>query len=99
MPMSIPTLERPPSDDFFRECVLPNRPAVLRGVLDADSFPPLRDFPDTAYLRRACGHRRVCVKSLAHDDASGRPVFVSDPELKLPLSAFLEALSWSSVNS
>ena len=62
--------------DFFAEHVLPSRPAVLRGLVDTSSFPPLRDFPDFDYLRRRCGTRRVPVKSLALDDKDGRPVFV-----------------------
>ena len=35
------------------------------------------------------------MKSLALDDQRGRPVFVSDPELRLPLTAFLEAVERS----
>lgn len=92
IPVSVPVLEAPSAEEFFRTQVLPNQPAVLRGILDETTFPPLRDFPDVAFLRRRCGSRRVCVKSLAHKDGGGRPVFVSDPELKLPMSAFLEHL-------
>lgn len=90
VPGDVPVLEAPTPEEFFRAHVLLNRPALLRGALDEVQFPPLRDFPDTAFLRRVCGHRRVLVKSLAHKDQEGRPVFVSDPELRLPLAAFLD---------
>jgi len=32
------------------------------------------------------------VKSLGYEDQQGRPIFVSDPELKLPFAAFLDSL-------
>lgn len=92
LPSEVPVLEAPSPEEFFQMNVLNNRPAVLRKALDAARFPPLRDFPDHDFLRRLCGHRRVLVKSLAHEDRWGRPVFVTDPELKLPLAAFLEGL-------
>lgn len=92
LPVQVSVLDAPRRDVFFREHVLPNRPAVLRGVLSENSFPPLRNFSDVDFLRRRCGNRRVLVKSLAHCDEDGRPVFVSDPELKLPLHAFLDSL-------
>lgn len=90
VPASVPVLEAPSAHQFFQEHVLPNRPAVLRNGFDMDSFPPITNFPDLDYLRRRCGHRRVAVKSLGHDDRDGRKVFVTDPELKIPLVAFLE---------
>jgi len=93
LPSAITELDRLPSPvAFFEQFVLPSRPVVFRGAADASSWPPLAAFPDFSYLRTRCGHRRVCVKSLAVHDADGRPVFVSDPELKLPLVAFLEAV-------
>jgi len=92
VPTEVPVLAAPSQAEFFEAHVLPNRPAVLRGVFDADRFPPLRDLSDPEFLRRRCGHRRVLVKSLAHEDSDGRPVFVSDPELQLPLAAFLDSL-------
>ena len=70
--------ETPSAYDFFERYVRPSRPCVLRlAELDADHWPPLRQLPDFAYLRKRCGHRRVLVKSLAIDDCKGRPVFVS----------------------
>lgn len=81
------------SPEFWQHCVLPNRPAVIRHVASAIGMGELmRNFADLGFLRRRCGHRRVLVKSLAHDDTTGRPVFVSDPELKLPLAAFLDGV-------
>jgi len=85
-------LESPTASELFQEHVLPSRPAIIRGSIDEGRFPPLRDFPDRGFLRHCCGHRRVLVKSLAHKDREGRPVFVSDPELKLPFGAFLDAV-------
>lgn len=92
VPSEVPILEAVSPSQFFQTHVLPNRPAVLRGVLDAECFPPLQNLSDMKFLRRLCGHRRVCTKSLAHDDVAGRMVFVTDPELRLPLSAFLDAM-------
>jgi len=89
-------VEAPNPQAFFEEYVLPNKPVILTGVVDGESFPLLRNLADTEFLRRRCGHRRVLVKSIAHDDKSGRPVFVTDPRLKLPISAFLDALESSS---
>ena len=83
---------QPTAEDFMREHVLASRPAVLRGLVTARNWAPMRDFGDFDYLRRRCGHRKVLVKSLALDDTHGRPVFVSDPELRLPLLAFLDAV-------
>jgi len=85
----------PSAEDFFAAHVLPSVPCVLRGVLDGSIWHPLREFPDFAYLRQRCGHRRVACKSLALDDKEGRPVCVSDPELKLPLVAFRDAVEAS----
>ena len=91
--LQVPILtSMPSSDDFWNHHVLPNRPAVLRGLIDAQNCPPLANFTDFDYLRRRCGHRRVPVKSLAVHDALGRPMFVSDPELRVPLVAFLDAV-------
>jgi hypothetical protein len=89
---AVPVLEAPTAREFFEAHVLPNRPAVLRGALDAQHFPPLRDFADMSFLRSRCGHRRVLVKSLGYGDQAGRPVFVSDPELKIPFAAFLDSV-------
>ena len=57
---------------FWREHVLANRPIVLRGLAGSEGLPPLSQLCDFDHLRRRCGHRRVCVKSLAVDDAEGR---------------------------
>jgi len=91
-PHEVPTMECPGAEVFFRDHVMMNCPVVIKGALDEINFPPLRDFPDATFLRNHCGTRRVLVKSLAHTDLDGRPVFVSDPELKLPLAAFLDAV-------
>lgn len=85
-------MRQPSAEEFFAEHVLPSRPAVLRGLVTPEGWAPMRDFRDFDYLRRRCGHRKVLVKSLAVDDTHGRPVFVSDPELRLPLLAFLDAV-------
>lgn len=92
----VPVLDIMPSPAaFFAAHVLPSRPAILRGLVSAESFAPLRDFPDFDFLRHRCGHRRVPVKSLALDDKDGRPIFVSDPEIKMPLVGFLSAVEAS----
>jgi len=89
----IPILDLPPSPaDFFSDFVMRSRPLVMRNLADEMGFPPMAHFIDFSYLRHRCGHRRVCVKSLALDDSEGRPVFVSDPELRIPLQAFLAAV-------
>lgn len=91
--------ELPSAEAFSADFVLPSRPCVLRlPELAAERWPPLRNLPDFAFLRRRCGHRRVPVKSLALDDSKGRPVFISDPELRLPLVAFLDAVEESERN-
>merc|ERR1712154_135788 len=64
----------------------------IRGCFDAQNFPPLKNFPNFAWLRDHCGHRRVPVKSYMHDDQHGRPVFLGDPDLRLPLCAWLDAV-------
>ena len=79
----------PSAAAFWSEHVLPSRPALLRGQLSGADWPPMRNFGDFSYLRRRCGKRRVFAKSLALDDAAGRPIFVADPELELPLADFL----------
>jgi len=89
-PLQVPTLEAPVPADFFDNYVMCNRPAVLQHVFEERTFAPLHTFSDFALLRRLCGHRRVLVKSLAHNDCTGRSVFVTDPELKLPFAAFLD---------
>jgi hypothetical protein len=61
---------------FLAEHVLTSRPLVLRGLARGGMGPPLSRLADCAHLRRRCGGRRVGVKSLALDDAEGRPVFV-----------------------
>jgi hypothetical protein len=71
----------PTAAAFFTAHVLPSLPAVLRGVVNAQTFPPMANFPNLGYLRRRCAHRRVPVKSLALEDQEGRPVFVSEPSL------------------
>ena len=64
----------PSAASFFEQYVLPSRPCVLRlSELSAQRWPPLHELPDFDFLRRRCGHRRVPVKSLALDDAQGRP--------------------------
>jgi len=91
--LAVPVLMTPTAEDFFQTFVLPGRPAVLCGCFsESEAFPPLTHFPDFAHLRARCGHRRVPVKSIAHDDREGRPVFVSDPGLRLPLGALLGAI-------
>jgi len=92
VPCEVPVLGALSPEDLFSSHVLLNRPAVLRGKWDDAHFPPLRDFCDVGFLRRCCGHRRVLVKSLGYEDQQGRPIFVSDPELKLPFAAFLDSL-------
>eukprot|EP00928_Gymnodinium_smaydae_P017755 TRINITY_DN16787_c0_g1_i2.p1 TRINITY_DN16787_c0_g1~~TRINITY_DN16787_c0_g1_i2.p1 ORF type:complete len:608 (+),score=128.03 TRINITY_DN16787_c0_g1_i2:36-1859(+) len=89
---SVRRLHAPTCEDFFTDFVMPNRPVVLEGCFDDSTFQPLRDFSDMAFLRRSCGQRRVLVKSLSHENGRGCPVFVSDPELKLPFGAFLDAV-------
>jgi hypothetical protein len=71
----------PTATAFFTAHVLPSLPAVFRGVVNAQTFPPMANFPNLGYLRRRCAHRRVPVKSLALEDQEGRPVFVSEPSL------------------
>ena len=71
----------PTATAFFTAHVLPSLPAVLRGMVNAQTFPPMANFPNLGYLRRRCAHRRVSVKSLALEDQEGRPVFVSEPSL------------------
>lgn len=92
LPISVAMLDAPQPKAFFERFVLPGKPAVLRKVVDVDKFPPLTGFCDLESIRKKCGHRRVLVKSLAQKDSKGRSVFISDPELKLPLVAFLDAL-------
>jgi hypothetical protein len=77
-----PSARTPTTSASDTVCAQPSRPVVFRGAADASSWPPLAAFPDFSYLRTRCGHRRVCVKSLAVHDADGRPVFVSDPVRK-----------------
>eukprot|EP00747_Dinoflagellata_sp_TGD_P017595 gnl/TRDRNA2_/TRDRNA2_125921_c0_seq2.p1 gnl/TRDRNA2_/TRDRNA2_125921_c0~~gnl/TRDRNA2_/TRDRNA2_125921_c0_seq2.p1 ORF type:complete len:501 (+),score=92.27 gnl/TRDRNA2_/TRDRNA2_125921_c0_seq2:21-1523(+) len=90
VPSSVPVLQAPSPRDFWRKHVLPNRPAVLRGVVHPNDF---RDIGEPELLRRLCGHRRVAVKGVAHQDESGRQVFVTDPRLRMPLAAFLDGLA------
>lgn len=89
-PLEVPRLESPSSTKFFEDFVMHNRPAVLKNVFGQKSFAPLQTFTDFAFLRQLCGHRRVLTKSLAYNDSEGRPVFVTDPELRLPFEAFLD---------
>ena len=84
-------LDRPSPDELF-ECVLRNQPAVIRGCLDEQGFPPLRDFADFSYLRARCGHRRVQLKADRLLDRSGRRYFVDDPTEDATLSDFLALL-------
>ena len=94
--VAVPVLAALPSaNKFFREYVLPSRPAILRGLVDASRFPPLGHFPDFTFLRERCGHRRVPVKSLALDDKEGRPVFATDPEMRMTMNDFLDAVEES----
>ncbi|CAE8622799.1 unnamed protein product, partial [Polarella glacialis] len=93
LPDEVAVLETAPSaEDFFSHFVLPGRPVVVRSALDAERFPPLAHLPDFGFLRERCSHRRVLVKSLGFCDEEGRPQFMSDPELKLPFLAYLEAI-------
>ena len=95
---SIPIITSMPTPtDFFKEHVLPSRPCILRGIVNKSNFPPISTFTDFDYLRKRCGHRRVPVKSLAVDDAKGRPVFVSDPEMRMSMDDFLDAVVTSEV--
>jgi hypothetical protein len=81
----------PPADEFFARYVRPGRPCVLRQLLaSAPGWTPFARFSDFEYLRTRCGHRRVLVKALGLVDKERRRVFVSDPELKLPLVDYLE---------
>lgn len=84
-------LDRPSPDELF-ECVRRNQPAVIRGCLDEQGFPPLRDFADFSYLRARCGHRRVQLKADRLLDRSGRRYFVDDPTEDATLSDFLALL-------
>lgn len=92
LPRDVPVVEGLGAEDFLSTYVLPGRPVVIRGAFSPEDFPPMQTLLDFDYLRRRCGQRRVLVKALAHDDGAGRPVFVSDPELKLPLAAFLDSV-------
>mmetsp|Transcript_27292 Transcript_27292/g.78416 ORF Transcript_27292/g.78416 Transcript_27292/m.78416 type:complete len:508 (+) Transcript_27292:38-1561(+) len=85
----VPVLQAPSPAALFREHVLPSRPAVLRGCFNDQNFSPLDNFPNFAWLREKCGRRRVPAKSYVHDDQAGRPVFLGDPCLRLPLAAYL----------
>jgi len=89
-PLEVPTIEAPTSTEFFQSFVMNNRPAVLKNIFRQQSFAPLETFADFAFLRQLCGHRRVLTKNLAYNDSEGRPVFVTDPELRLPFEAFLD---------
>ena len=98
----VPTFAEPCSPSrFYSDHVLPSLPCVFRpgALVEARTFPPLQSFADFGYLRQACGHRRVPVKSLALDDRAGRPVFVSDPEIKMPMRDFLDAVEASEASA
>lgn len=84
--------EMPSSEKFFSDFVLPSRPVVIRGAFTAKTFAPLEKLPDFSYLRQKCSHRRVLTKSLGFTDEAGRSQFMTDPELKLPLAAYLDAI-------
>ncbi|CAE7212969.1 Jmjd7 [Symbiodinium pilosum] len=93
LPSNVPVLEQAPSaDEFFRQYVMKAAPVVLRGAFGAESFAPASSLADLAALRAKCGHRRVLVKSLGFLDGAGRAQFMTDPELKLPFAAYLDAV-------
>lgn len=89
-PLEVPTIEAPQPTVFFQNFVMSNRPAILKNVFRQQTFAPLETFTDFTFLRQLCGHRRVLTKNLAYNDSEGRPVFVTDPELRLPFEAFLD---------
>lgn len=93
LPSEVPLLEQAPTkEEFFRQYVLRGAPVVLRGAFRAEHFAPAAAFADFSKLRAKCGHRRVLVKSLGFKDEDGRAQFMTDPELKLPFAAYLEAV-------
>jgi len=93
VPMKVQVLhELPSAEDFFKTYVLTGTPVVIRGAFPAGRFQPAETLPDFAFLRRKCSHRRVLVKSLGFQDGAGRQQFMTDPELKLPFGAYLDAV-------
>jgi len=93
LPREVPTLpEAPAREAFFRDFVLKGAPVVLRGAFSSSRFSSAAAFTDFTSLRAKCGHRRVLVKSLGFLDEAGRSQFMTDPELKLPFTAYLEAV-------
>jgi len=65
-----------PSVEALMECVMMNQPVVVSGGLNAEEFPPMRDFADFDYLRLRCGSRSVKVKGDHCFARDGRRVFV-----------------------
>ncbi|CAJ1327196.1 unnamed protein product [Effrenium voratum] len=93
VPKEVPVLQEAPSCEELRSYVLSGTPVVVRGAFVADKgFGPAKALPDFDFLRKKCSHRRVLVKSLGFQDASGRAQFMTDPELKLPFAAYLDAV-------
>lgn len=84
--------ELPSAEAFFTRYVLTGTPVVIRGAFPPERFQPAATLPDFTFLRRKCSHRRVLVKSLGFQDGAGRLQFMTDPELKLPFSAYLDAV-------
>ena len=68
---SPPTLHLPSLAFFYNEYMVPARPAVLTGVLDAWPARGVRPWAELGYLKAAAGHRTVPVEHGAHylDDA------------------------------
>ncbi|CAK9018711.1 unnamed protein product [Durusdinium trenchii] len=93
IPSEVPeVVELPPAKLFFERYALTGSPVVLRGAFSPERFEPCGRLPDFDFLRQKCSHRRVLVKSLGFQDGAGRLQFMTDPELKLPFAAYLEAV-------
>lgn len=85
------TLHRPTAPELWRY-VLRNQPVVIRGALDEVGFPPLVNFSDFDYLRDRCGSRMIKVKANLFHDRDGREIFISDPNVEIPFSMYLDRL-------
>jgi len=89
----VPLLRAPSRQEFFEKYVLLNRPAMFHCVFGTgENLAQLQSLADSNFLKQICGHRRVPVKDLAYQDRMGRPNFVTDPLLRLPLADFLDSL-------
>jgi len=88
-PVVCPRVHNISPEAFHERFVSKNLPCIITGGFDAETFPPLRDFNDMAYLKKRAGHRVLPARAHFRDEG-GRRLFYWDKDNEVSLSEYID---------